>query len=196
MKNIIPLLLLLGFSIYGFSQDNILKDSISSQTIKPKEPKKSGAKYGVRGGYNISNLDFDGTPIMKNKHRNSVFIGFFADISFSKNFSIQPEFQFSSEGAKAEPIQLDYLQTPILFKFRLADKFYFGVGPQVGLKIHKTDDGIKNMAYSGVGGVEYKVNYAIFVDARYTYGFSNVFDDNLGVTAKNSNIQLGIGYKF
>ena len=196
MKKILPLILLFGFSIYGFSQDKVSKDSISPKSSNTKGTQSTGVKYGVRGGYNISNLDYDGVPMSNNKHRNSVYVGFFADVSFSKSFSVQPEFQFSSEGAKDEPVQLDYLQAPILLKLRLTDKIYIGAGPQVGIKIHKTDDGVKNFAYSGVGGIEYKVNYAIFVDARYTYGFSNVFDDHLAISAKNSNIQIGIGYKF
>tara|TARA_R110002049_G_scaffold309155_1_gene517691 strand:+ start:7758 stop:8285 length:528 start_codon:yes stop_codon:yes gene_type:complete len=175
MKNILLLVVLLVISAQGFSQ---------------------GAKYGVRGGYNISNLDFDGTPIMTNEHRNSMYIGFLADYSFSKSVSVQPEIQFSAEGAKDESIQLDYIQAPILLKLRLSDKIYLGAGPQVGIKIPKVDDDLRNMAYSGVGAIEYKLNYALFVDARYTYGFSNIFDEDLGVSAKNTNIQIGIGYKF
>ena len=55
MKKLFLAILLLGFSIYGFSQD---------------------VKYGIRGGYNISNLNFDGNIPMTNKHRNSIYIGF------------------------------------------------------------------------------------------------------------------------
>ncbi|MFG6687848.1 porin family protein [Mariniflexile sp. HNIBRBA6329] len=174
MKKIL-LLLLLGVSFCGFSQD---------------------VKYGVRGGYNISNLDFEDTPIMENKHRNSFYIGFFADIGLSKAVSLAPELQFSAEGAKVEVWHLDYIQAPIFFKFRLSEKFRFGLGPQVGLKVHKVDDGARNMAYSGVAGLEYKLSYALFADVRYTYGLVDVFDEDLAISAKNTNIQLGIGYKF
>lgn len=52
MKKIF-LTLLLGFSFYGFSQD---------------------VKYGVRGGYNISNLNFENNAPMNNKHRNSILV--------------------------------------------------------------------------------------------------------------------------
>lgn len=174
MKRIF-LTILLGFSIYGFSQD---------------------VKYGVRGGYNISNLNFDGNIPMTNKHRNSIYIGFFGDVRLSKTVSLVPEIQFSSEGARVEVWQLDYIQAPIFLKFRLSEKVRFGFGPQVGLKINKVDDGAKNMAYSGVAGIEYKLSHMLFADVRYTNGFANVFDDNATVSAKNSNIQLGIGYKF
>ncbi len=175
MKKIVLLTVLLCVSFYGFSQD---------------------VKYGVRGGYNISNLDFEKTPTMANKHRNSIYIGFFATYGLSKTVSIMPEIQFSAEGASAEPLHLDYIQAPIFFRFRLSEKFHIGAGPQVGLKVHKYEDGIRNFAYSGVAGVEYKLSHMLFLDARYTYGFSNIFDENQGVKAINTNIQLGIGYKF
>ncbi|WP_308992818.1 porin family protein [Mariniflexile litorale] len=174
MKKIL-LTLLLGFSFYGFSQD---------------------VKYGVRGGLNISNLDFEDTPVMTNKHRNSMYIGFFGDIRFSKTVSLVPELQFSAEGAKVEVWQLDYIQAPILLKLRLSEKVRFALGPQVGLKINKVDDGARNFAYSGVAGIEYKLSHMLFADIRYTYGLVDVFDDNLPVSAKNSTIQLGVGYKF
>ncbi|GAA4899644.1 hypothetical protein GCM10023311_26290 [Flaviramulus aquimarinus] len=175
MKKTLLLTVLLSFSFYGFSQD---------------------VKYGVRGGYTISHIDFDGTPTMENKHRNSVYIGFLANISLSKTLSLMPELQFSAEGAKTEALNLDYIQLPILLKFRVSEKIHAGLGPQIGIKVHKYEDGLKNLAYSAVVGVEYRINYAIFADVRYNYGIRNIFDDNLGITAKNRNIQLGVGYKF
>ena len=175
MKRILLLTVLFTFSIYGFSQD---------------------VKYGVRGGLNISNLDFDNNTAAANKHRNSMYVGFFANIGLSKTIAVMPEIQFSAEGAKAEALHLDYIQAPVFFKFRISEKIHIGAGPQAGIKVHKEEDGIKNFAYSGVAGIEYKLNYALFADVRYTHGFSNIFDDNLGVEAKNSNIQIGIGYKF
>ncbi|MEN3323993.1 porin family protein [Mariniflexile soesokkakense] len=174
MKKIL-LILLLGFSFYGFSQD---------------------VKYGVRGGYNISNLDFDSATPMTNKHRNSIYIGFFGDIRFSKAVSLAPELQFSAEGARVEVWHLDYIQAPVLFKFRLSEKVRFALGPQVGLKVNKVDDGARNFAYSGVAGVEYKLSHMLFAEIRYTYGLVDVFDENSAISAKNSNIQIGVGYKF
>jgi opacity protein-like surface antigen len=196
MKKILLLTLLLSISFYGFSQDEVESKTNDSTKVNTKGPAFKGVKYGVRGGYNISNLDFDKTPNFENKHRNSMYIGFFANIRMSKTVSIVPELQFSAEGANAEPLHLDYIQMPIFLRFRLSEKIHAGLGPQVGLKVHKVDDAANNFAYSGVAGVEYKINYAIFVDARYTYGFRNVFDEASGLSAKNTNIQIGVGYKF
>ncbi|MFD0988598.1 porin family protein [Mariniflexile jejuense] len=174
MKNIF-LTLLLVMSFLGYSQE---------------------VKYGVRGGYNISNLDFNTTPQITNKHRNSFYIGFFGDMRLSKTVALVPELQFSAEGANVEKWHLDYIQAPILVKFRLSEKLRFGIGPQVGLKINKVDDGQKNMAYSGVAAIDYKLTHMLFADLRYTYGITNVFDDYLPFEAKNTNIQIGVGYKF
>ena len=195
MKRLL-LTILLGFSFYGFSQETEPKEVKTTETEDNSTFTFQGVKYGVRGGYNISNLDFDGTPTMENKHRNSIFIGFFGEIGLSKVFSIAPELQFSAEGASAEVLHLDYIQAPIFFKFRLSEKIRAGLAPQVSLKVHKYEDGVKNLAYSGVAGVEYKISYMLFADLRYTYGLSNIFDNDLGVKAKNTNIQIGVGYKF
>ncbi len=175
MKRLFLLTILLVISFSGFSQD---------------------IKYGVRGGYTISNLDFDGDAPIANKHRNSIYFGAFATIGLSKTISLMPELQFSAEGAKEETLNLDYIQAPILFRFRLSEKFHFGLGPQFGLKVHKYKDGVKDFAYSGVAGLEFKLTHVLFADVRYIYGLSNVFEDTFGVEAKNTNIQIGVGYKF
>ena len=175
MKKLVLFILVIGYSFYGYSQDS---------------------KYGVRAGLNISNLDFNGTVLPDNIYRNGFIFGFFGEFSLSNKVSITPELQFSSEGAKKEPMQLDYIQMPLLLNFKLGSRLFFNVGPQVGLKINKVDDGVNNFAYSGVGGLSYNITPMIFVDARYTYGFRNIFNDYIGTKAINTNIQFGVGYKF
>ncbi|PKQ44622.1 porin family protein [Confluentibacter flavum] len=197
MKKLLLLTILLGFPIIGFCQDNKIDIKVSDTYASgSKTPSFQGVIYGVRGGYNISNLDFDGTSIMENKHRNSIYFGAFADIGLSNTVSLVPELQFSAEGADDEKLHLDYIQAPIFLKFRLSPRIKFGVGPQAGWKVHKLNDGIKDLAFSGVTGFEYKINEVLFVDARYTYGITNIFHDDLGIEAKNTNIQIGIGYQF
>ncbi|WP_194767430.1 porin family protein [Tamlana sp. I1] len=182
---ILPVLFLLTFK--GFSQDTIQNNQ---HYVKPD------IKFGVRGGFNISNLDFEGDVPYQNDHRLGVYIGFLANIGLSKGIAVAPELQFSAEGASVEELQFDYIQMPILFRFRLMNKLHAGLGPQIGLKVDKVGDNAVNMAYSGVVGVDYEINYAIFVDMRYTYGLRNVFEENSGFNAKNRNLQIGVGYKF
>ncbi|KAA5821487.1 PorT family protein [Algibacter amylolyticus] len=200
MKKLLLFTVLLGFSLQGFAQEDIeIKSSTKvkdTAKVQEKWSASSGIKFGIRAGYTISHLDFKDEPSFSNEHRNSLYVGFLANMGISRTLSIVPEIQFSAEGANKEELHLDYIQMPILFRFRFSEKFHAGIGPQVGWKVQKVDDGMKNMGYSAVIGADYKINYAIVVDVRYNYGIRNVFDDNLGIEAKNRNIQLGVGYKF
>lgn len=153
-------------------------------------------KYGVRAGMNISSLDFYTDIPEENKHRNGFYIGFLADIGLNKCISIIPELQFSYEGSKAEDLQFDYIQMPVLVNIKLAKKIFLNLGPQIGLKIHKVDDQAKNFGYSSILGLEYRINHALFVDIRHINGLRNVFDDDSGLGAKNKSFQIGAGYKF
>ncbi|WP_223035060.1 porin family protein [Hanstruepera marina] len=155
------------------------------------------ASYGVRVGYNISNLDFEPHPTFDNMHRNGFAIGFFGEYDLSAAIGLAPEIQFSAEGAKDRDLRIDYIQMPILFKYRIGDRLSVGAGPLVSLKVHEYEDGFKNFGFSGVGGLEFMISDEIFIDARYHYGFTNVLDDDnpSGYEATNTNIQLGIGIK-
>lgn len=154
------------------------------------------AKYGIRVGYNISNLDFEPAPTFDNTHRNGFAIGVFGEYDLSASIALAPELQFSAEGAKDRALRVDYIQAPILFKFRIGNKVALGAGPLVGVKVHEFEDGYRNFGFSGVGAFEFMVTDEIFIDARYHYGFTNILDDNpAGLEAKNTNIQIGIGVK-
>ena len=153
--------------------------------------------FGVRAGFNITNLNFEPeVPSgVKNAHRNGFAIAFLAEYGISQKFSIAPEIQFSAEGAKDKELRLDYIQMPIFLNYKICDKISVGIGPQFSLKAHDYKDGLKNFVYSGVLGVTYMVTDEIFVDARYSLGLTNVFDDNTKLDATNENAQFGIGIK-
>jgi len=152
--------------------------------------------FGLRSGINVSNLDFKDDPILANSHRNGFFIGFLAEYKVSNNFLISPELQFSAEGAKLEQIRVDYIQAPIIFKCFLDNVVAFGVGPVFGIKTYKFEDRLTNLAFSGIGSIEYRITPEFFIDYRYSYGLTNIFDKELNVEAKNNNMQFGLGIKF
>ena len=174
MKKTIFLLAFVICSTYSFSQ---------------------GSLFGIRAGLNISNLDFEPSPIFDNTHRNGFAIGFFGEYDLSKSVAIAPEIQFSAEGAKDKDLRIDYIQIPVLMKYRFGERFSVGAGPMAGVKVWEHEDGYKNFAFSVVGGLEFFVTNDIFIDARYHYGFTNVLDDESAFEAKNSNIQIGVGVK-
>ncbi|WP_299229402.1 porin family protein [uncultured Psychroserpens sp.] len=155
-----------------------------------------GTSYGVRGGFNISNLDFDPDADFENKHRNSIAFGGFVDFGISDTFSILTELQYSAEGGKGETLKADYIQLPIMARLSFGDKFTVGVGPMVSLKTWKNRDGFSTFTYSGVGGVEYMLTDELFIDARVHYGLSNILDEDLtDVEAQSTTFQFGFGIK-
>ncbi|SEA62463.1 porin family protein [Bizionia paragorgiae] len=154
--------------------------------------------HGVRVGLNYSNLNYETDLSYDAADRYGFAIGFFGEYMLSKTVSLAPEIQFSAEGRKHRTMRIDYIQAPILAKFKLGNRFSIGAGPMAGLKIHEYEDGLKNIAFSGVGALEYLISDEFFIDARYHHGFTNVFDDDssLGDDATNRSIQIGFGVKF
>jgi opacity protein-like surface antigen len=154
-----------------------------------------GGMYGVRAGLNMSNLDFKPDPNFENTHRNGFAIGFFGEYDLSETIAIAPEIQFSAEGGKSQDLRIDYIQLPILMKYRFSDRFLVGAGPMAGVKVWEYEDGYANFAFSVLGGVEFLITEYIFIDARYSYGLTNVMDNDSTLEAKNSNIQIAVGIK-
>ena len=151
--------------------------------------------FGVRTGINMSNLDYKSDVPAGNDHRNGFMIGFTAQYGITESFSIAPEVQFSAEGAKQEELRLDYINVPVFAKYLITEKLSVGLGPQLGIKIHEYEDGFQNLTFSGIAGVEYVFYEDFYVDVRYAYGFTNVYDEDQPLEATSSNIQIGVGIK-
>ena len=152
-------------------------------------------KYGIRGGVGLSSLSFDGDIEFDNDDRVGAFFGGFIDFRLSDKFSMMTEANFSSEGAKDEPLQLDYIQLPIQLRYALSNDVKLGVGPQFSFTTWDNQDILAQYAFSIVGGIELMVTDMFFLDFRYTYGFTNVLDQPTSNEAKNSSFQLGFGIK-
>jgi len=152
--------------------------------------------YGVRGGLNISNLDFTPDADFENKHRNGFVFGGFADLGLTESLSLMIEMQYSAEGGKEEPLSLGYIQFPIQLRYALSYDLTIGVGPQFSIVTWDSQNIFSKYGVSGVGSIEYMIGDILFIDARYSYGFTNVLDtETINGEAKNHNIQLGIGIK-
>lgn len=192
MKSFLLALLFVSTTTLSFSQEETAKDEDKKSSIE-NAPE---VNWGVRGGFNISNLDFTPDPNFENKHRNGFAFGAFVDYGFTESFSILAELQYSAEGAEAETLRADYIQLPILFRFALGDFFTVGAGPMISLKTWGHDDGFSTFSFSGVAGIEYMITDELFIDARFHYGFTNILDEDLtSQEAKSTTIQFGFGIK-
>ncbi|SFZ89597.1 Opacity protein [Flaviramulus basaltis] len=169
-------------------------------------------QIGAKGGINFATVtgdDFDSPDA-----RTSFYAGLLAEIPVSERFSIQPEVFYSGQGFDItdEPdefdaeYQVDYINVPLILKFYILDGFNIHAGPQFGFKINEeldfdpnndggdTDtDQIKDFDLGLSAGLGYKIGENFFVEARYTYGFSEVIEDT---DVHNSVFSAGIGFMF
>ena len=196
------LLLIAGLCLLSFS-------FISAQVT-------SGFKVGLNiadvNGLSFNNDGSSAATTIENQldgKRTSYFVGFLVDIPISEKLSFMPEFIFSQQGKNLESFRLDYLNLPLGLKLEISN-LYINVGPQVGVKIWDPNkSGIfSNFEASAFGGIGYIFDSNIFIEARYTYGLTDIFQDNnnftfdnaaqttfSGLEGKNTVIQLGIGYR-
>lgn len=173
---------------------------------------KAGVNFADLGGFTFSN---DGSSAANTVEsgldgmRTGYFVGFLVDIPLTEKLSFVPEFMFSQQGKNLESFRLDYLNLPLGLKYNI-DKFYVSAGPQVGVKVWDPDkSGIfSNFEASAFGGLGYIFDSNIFIEARYTYGLTDIFQDNNNFTfnngggttfsnleGRNTVIQIGIGYR-
>jgi hypothetical protein len=170
---------------------------------------------GAKGGLNVSNLsginDIEG---FKSKALVGFHLGGFATFNLGRNFAIQPELLYSSQGAKVEVagdeenLKLNYINIPVMIKFLTNSGFYVEAGPQIGFKAGDVtfdgddiSDEFENSDFSAGFGLGFQPTKSPFgVGARYNVGLGKVsdledFDDN-NVDVKNGVFQLSLYWRF
>ena len=190
--------------------------------------------FGVKAGYNYSTLSGETSSISTIEGLSGFYIGGLVELPISNMLSIQPELIFSRQGVDlrqglknlsirtdTSEIRLDYLNIPVMAKVNLGPIFLEG-GVQFGFLVNKpkVDSYIANVylrnlldkdSYNffdfGVGaGLGVKLNQHFFVETRYIYSLTNIFDPNDkhfksslisdGDNFKNSVFSIGLGMKF
>lgn len=170
--------------------------------------------FGVKGGYNLSTLIYSGTLSLEGEKSKSGFnAGIFADIPFSKSFSLVPELFYSSQGANYQNsygngnLNYDYINIPILLRYKIPMGIFFETGLQSGilLSANKKNNGTTtDIMYETYStdfawpiGVGYQIPDRHFgIDLRYNLGLINVLKSGSDVNVKNSVFQFGIFYTF
>ncbi|GAA4278791.1 porin family protein [Aquimarina mytili] len=162
------------------------------------------SSYGVRIGANLSSISSDDIPDNLEDSRFGIVVGFLAEYPINEKWSIQPEFQYSSQGNDDKTLRVDYLQLPVFIKYYFNDMINIHVGPQAGLKIWEWEDNtvletnFNTFDFAAVGGLGVNITENFFADIRYAYGLSNIIDDEgaaISQEGNSTNIQLSFGYK-
>lgn len=175
---------------------------------------------GVRVGLNVANLDFsDETEITDAKTLTGLVAGLFVTVPVNNTVAFQPEVLFSrqgtrfTEGSETAKIKLDYIQVPLLGRFKLGSGSPVSVlvGPSLGFRTRaKVDfpgapiglsddfeDEVEKFDAGLVTGVAVEAGRLV-LDGRYTWGLMNVAkDDEFGSgTAKNRVFSASVGFRF
>lgn len=170
-------------------------------------------KFGVKGGVSTTNLTSD--YFSQTNNTMGLYVGFFSEIPLSRRLFIQPEVLYANQGAEIEAILdggtasgeyvLDYLQVPVLAKFRFfqnlsleaGSSFNFLLNQEYKAGINSRSDFAKSFEFGGVVGVSYGMHNGLFGSARYYQGFTDAFNQNSGPKdVTNSGFQIGVGYGF
>jgi hypothetical protein len=171
---------------------------------------QSELTFGVKGGANFTGFH-TGSSTFSSEF--GINLGGIAEYSLSDRFSIQAELLFNQKAGTftirdnsnfvlgSVVSKLGYIDIPIIAKIYIGDKFSFQVGPQFGFNIsEKTEfngseieSELKTLDTAIVGGFGYQFKQGLFIQARYGYGLSEVFEND---KYKNSVISLSLGYKF
>ena len=163
--------------------------------------------FGVKVGFDMTN--FWGSDV-KHGMAPNYQVGVLLEHKFSPKFAIAPEAVFAAQGGKSDHVtyNTNYINVPVMLKYYVAPYFSIDFGPQLGINVYSkstfdyenvkvtTDlkDGTKSVDFGvGIGGT-YSLTENAFVQARYTLGVTNVFDNDFDW--KNGNVQVAFGWKF
>jgi len=165
-------------------------------------------KFGAKGGINIASIgggsSFGVSGIGGLGSKVSFHIGGVAEVPISEKFAVQPELLYSSQGTKwnftgGDNLKLDYVNLPILAKYKIIKGLSAEAGPIVGFLLatnaNKEDYNSLDIAFAI--GASYKLNDNIFFSLRYNKGITDI-NKNDTVTIRNQNnvFQISAGYLF
>jgi len=181
-------------------------------------------RAGITGGLNVSN-----TINAYNSNYTTAAIagfnaGFFLDLPLVYPMSFQPEILYSEKGyAESTPAgnftqHANYVDVPLLLKFKLSPTFNFLIGPQVAIPVNTTntyDNGFAvtseqyyntygdKTVLDGVVGVSFDLSRDVELRFRYTVDLQqNQQTQQSGTGApynadyRNQVFQVGLGFKF
>ncbi|WEK34913.1 MAG: porin family protein [Candidatus Pseudobacter hemicellulosilyticus] len=165
--------------------------------------------YGVKGGFNISNIG--GADVDDNKARILFHVGMYGEANLAEGFRIRPEIMYSAQGATFEApgddvkYNLGYISIPVLAKYNFSSGFGLQTGPQFAFLTsakRKVDgdkdnikDNLKGFDFGWVFGAAYQPSGSPFgVDARFNLGLSRLDEDGDSKWF-NRVFQIGVFYQ-
>ncbi len=169
--------------------------------------KAQGFAIGLKAGANANKI----TGIsFKDEYKLSYQAGAFMEIDINKKIGFQPEVLFSqSQGTTTSTVMvpsqnysLNYLNIPILLRYKIGKIVVLNVGPQYSILLNKDNtlvvngkNAIKDGDFAMVAGLQLGFKYLRFY-GRYNVGLNNLNDFSNLENWKSEQIQVGVGFKF
>lgn len=166
--------------------------------------------WGLKAGVNLSTLHIDESATDVS-WRTGFAAGAFFRIHVAKSFAVQPEFLFSSMGAKTDngitekmTQRINYFSIPVLAKYGFAKYFAVVAGPQIdfllegrnmsGTFTENTTNGLRDHSFNATAGIEFWPSHFVGASARYIHGFTNIAESG-GPEVKNRGVQITLAVK-
>ena len=167
-------------------------------------------EFGIKGGFNSAEIltsttqgvNVNGNPMsIRNFPKTDFHAGFLVSIPLTKKFTLQPEIDYSQQGAQGNPsggylvsatekYKFNYFNVPILLQYKLPFGFYAETGPQVGYLVsasivesivgasvtntYHVKSQYKSTDFSWAFGGGYISPINLGLDIRYNLGLSNI----------------------
>jgi hypothetical protein len=177
--------------------------------------------FGIKGGGNISNIIKTDDPNFTTTYKPGFNAGVFAEVHLVSLLSFEPELLYSTKGYAAHVYygqmeqRTDFIDIPLLAKFRFSPEFSLLVGPQVSFLLSTKNtysNGItttiqqqyendasrfKKNLIDGVIGVRFAMGNNVDLEGRYTLDLQQNNSDGTSQTPqfRNQGFQLGIAFK-
>lgn len=161
--------------------------------------------FGLKAGANLATID--GKDVDDSPFRIGYHLGAMINAPIALGVSLQPEVLLSLKGAgkigtNNDNLNLLYLDIPIMAKVMLGERFNLQFGPYGSLLLNakQGDTGVKSTIRNFDTGVALGLGYVfadrLTFDARYMYGLSKVYDNELlgDYEAGNRALQLSLGF--
>lgn len=154
---------------------------------------QSKFRPGIRGGANFAHLTQTDNPNEKYSTRTDFYVGAFGALNLSKVYTLQPEINYSRQGAKYEFIDTDnrrynseikvsYLSLGVANKFKF-DKFNIHLGPTLDIKVKDAGKKLGN-TYNNYDNYYYYNNDLTAIDFAFFLGAGFDITKNFGIEAR------------
>lgn len=166
---------------------------------------QSPVEFGLKGGVNFAS--FKNEMVSDLESRTGFHAGGLAHIHLSKNWALQPEVVYSSQGVKYENDRMDklnYVNIPVQAQYLFNNGLRLQTGPQLGFlssskfeNAHtegESENDIKKTDFSWTFGASYITPIRFGVDVRYNLGINNL--SKINPDLQNRVWQVGVFYQF